>query len=226
MNAAQPILTASDEPGVHGDEPEDVPLFAPVRPQAATFRRNASIDSHRWLHTGVMTTARSCLESLYRENPSLAKPKNDPTDPTDVLLISHDAHHFIFGCGTDIEGEFALQVMLATMGDHSISALAELYNRNPSEADAGIRTSAVAEFGELPFGAKASVVIRLLRLVGHGLWFRLTRRERFPILGTVSLLDIPLEAVRARYGIIPYSARLKAWAATSTAQSRRKPMVA
>jgi hypothetical protein len=154
-------------------------------------------------------TLKQQLIQMYDSNPGLTRSKFDFDDQMDLLLTQHDAQHFIFGCGTDSEGEIALQISIFLLSDLSPFQIFKMYTAdNDPDTDELVASSALdglfKEFGKLKFLDKIKI---LFRMIGHFfacLWIKITTRQRFPFLHTHEYLDWTVEDIQKKFNIKPY----------------------
>lgn len=161
---------------------------------------------------------KNCLQGMYDGNPGLNQPKfkmNDPkevlllsNDPLERLLVQHDSQHFIFGSGTDIEGELALQITVFFLSNKRWSEiLTEYYN-----VDGGVGPYAaegVSAYQRLGFlkgmYAILCLIAHFFKTISKRLLFTITGQELFPFSQTHKMLDLTLDDIRFKYNIKPYN---------------------
>jgi hypothetical protein len=148
------------------------------------------------------TTLKTLLDRMYENNSSLTKAKYDFDDPVDVLLIQHDAQHFIFGCGTDIEGELSLQVSIFLLSDAKPSNLIKIYTQDEGADD--FIDEGIKSFLSLTLISKVKTIFMLLKHFIGCLWIKITTRTRFPFNETHKYLEWTVIDIRKKYNIKPY----------------------
>lgn len=148
------------------------------------------------------TTLKTLLNQMYDNNSGLIRAKYDFDDPVDLLGVQHDAQHFIFGCGTDIEGELALQISIFLLSDVKPSELVKLYTKDEDVdkfVDGGIKA-----FLSLKLFVKIKTIFMLLRHLIVCLWIKMKTRSRFPFHKTHEYLEWTVADIRKKYNIKPY----------------------
>jgi hypothetical protein len=147
------------------------------------------------------TTLKTLLDRMYDNNPGLTRAKYDFDDPLDLLLVQHDAQHFIFGCGTDIGGELLLQISVFLLSDVKPSDLIKLYTRDEGADDAA--NEGIRAFLALKLDTKIKTVFMVLKHLMVCLWIKLTTRSRFPFDKTHNYLGWTVTDIRRKYNIQP-----------------------
>lgn len=148
------------------------------------------------------TTLKTLLNQMYDNNPGLIRAKYDFDDPVDLIGVQHDAQHFIFGCGTDIEGELALQISIFLLSDLKPSEIVKLYAQE-EDADKFV-DGAIKAFLSLKLLAKIKTIFMLLRHLIVCLWIKMTTRNRFPFHKTHEYLEWTVADIRKKHNIKPY----------------------
>jgi hypothetical protein len=148
-------------------------------------------------------TIKNLLNQMYDSNPGLTRAKYDFSDPDDVLLIQHDAQHFIFGCDTSIQGELALQISVFLLSDASFQQLIAMYTSGESDYMSFVN-GGIKSFKELGFfGGIKTICI----LIGHFvscLWIKITTRQRFSFTKTHEYLEWTVADIRSKFNIKPF----------------------
>jgi hypothetical protein len=154
-------------------------------------------------------TLKDNLIKMYDNNPGLTRSKFDFNDPSELLLTQHDSQHFIFGCGTDAEGEMALQISIFLLSDLSPAEIFKMYTAE-EEVETGelVAKSALDDlfktFGKLKFLDKIKTIFRLIGHFLSCLWIKITTRQRFPFLKTHEFLDWEVKDIQKKFHIKPY----------------------
>lgn len=148
------------------------------------------------------TTLKTLLNQMYDNNSGLTRAKYDFDDPVDVLLVQHDSQHFIFGCGTDIEGELALQISIFLLSDVKPGELVKMYTQDEG-ADEFIR-GGIKSFLSLKLFVKVKTIFMLSKYLIVCLWIKMTTRSRFPFKKTHEYLEWTVADIRKKYNIKPY----------------------
>jgi hypothetical protein len=159
----------------------------------------------------MATTLKSKLNQMYDSDPGLTRSKYDFDDPLDLLLVQHDSQHFIFGCGTDAEGEIALQISIFLLTDLSPIQIFKMYTKEEPEANSNLEAKSALDglfqtFGNLNFFEKITATLRLIGHICTCLWIKITTRNRFPFLKTHEYLDWEVDDIRYKFNIKPYNA--------------------
>jgi len=71
-------------------------------------------------------TLREAIAAYYRENATFTPYSQLRSERAQRLVRAHDISHLIFGCGTDLEGEVAVQLWTKHAVDIRVSALQKL----------------------------------------------------------------------------------------------------
>jgi hypothetical protein len=148
------------------------------------------------------TTLKTLLDRMYENNPSLTRAKYDFDDPVDLLLVQHDAQHFIFGCGTDIEGELSLQISIFLLSDAKPGNLIKIYTQDEGADD--FIEGGIKSFLSLTPIDKIKTMFMLLKHFIVCLWVKITTRTRFPFKETHKYLEWTVIDIRKKYNIKPY----------------------
>ena len=160
---------------------------------------------------------KDCLQNMYDSNAELYQPKFRLSDPRQAkvmeedhnnkTLIQHDAQHFIFGCGTDAEGELALQINVFLLTDMKWSTIMSTYTKEPGAGDA--LKDAIKAYMKLGiFGvlsASTRSIAHITITVLKRLKFNLTGQTLFPFSQTHKMLNMTIDEIRAKYNIKPYN---------------------
>jgi hypothetical protein len=150
-------------------------------------------------------TLRTELDLMYKANPTLTLPKyynSHLDDPLEMLTLQHDSQHIVFGCGTGIEDELALQIYLMLLSDLSPIEVIKIYGVEPNVDDfvnGGIKT-----FLALQFKDKIGMFIRLPTLIVKCLFKRMTSSTRFGFNSIHEYLDWEVVDIRKHFEITPY----------------------
>jgi hypothetical protein len=139
---------------------------------------------------------------MYDNNPGLIRAKYDFDDPVDLLLVQHDSQHFIFGCGTDIGGELALQISIFLLSDANPSELVKMYTQDEGADD--FINGGIKAFLSLKLFVKIKTIFMLLKHFVVCLWIKITTRRRLPFNKTHKYLDWTVVDIRKEYNINPY----------------------
>jgi hypothetical protein len=150
----------------------------------------------------MIATLKTLLNQMYDNNPGLTKAKYDFDDPVDLLLVQHDSQHFIFGCGTDIGGELALQISIFLLSDAKPKELVKMYTQDEGADD--FINGGITSFLSLKCFVKITTIFMLLKHFIVCLWIKITTRSRFPFNKTHEYLDWTVVDIRKRYNIKPY----------------------
>ncbi len=131
---------------------------------------------------------------FYRRH-GLALPGDDPTTP--AFFVGHDMNHVVAGYGTTAPEEIALSAMLLSMTDddaHWVLLLAGL-----AAYETGLASRIVS---------KAAVLARpgATELFGDALRRGAACVEDFSVIDHLALVELPLDEVRARFGVPPLTA--------------------
>ena len=160
---------------------------------------------------------KKCLQNIYDSNPNLYQPKYRLDNPKEIqllennnderTLIQHDSQHFVFGCGTHIEGELALQINVLFLADMKWRTILATYNDGLGADEAvkdGIK--AFVKLGLL------GAIVRIFRLIVHLILtifkrfkFILRKRKLFPFSKTHQMLNMTIDQIRTEYDIKPYN---------------------
>jgi hypothetical protein len=157
----------------------------------------------------MITTLKQQLNQMYESNPGLTPSKYDFNDPLDLLLTQHDAQHFIFGCGTDVEGEIALQISIFLLTDHSPVQIFKMYTKEEKNTNVKLEAKEALDglfqtFGELSFIDRIKTIFRMIGHFLSCLWIKITTRNRFPFTQTHEYLDWTVADIRTKFNIKPY----------------------
>lgn len=152
---------------------------------------------------------KTLLNQMYDSNPGLTRSKYNFDDPAELLLTQHDAQHFIFGCGTDAAGEYALQISIFLLTDLSPVQIYKMYTKKEMNSNVDLEAKAAlnglfAEFGKLSFSGKIKTILRLIGHFWSCLWIKITTRQRFPFTHTHDYLDWTVEDIRNKFNIKPF----------------------
>ena len=160
---------------------------------------------------------KNCLQNMYDSNPGLYQPRYRLDDPKEeeVLeqftdertLVQHDAQHFVFGCGTDIEGELALQINVFLLTDMKWKTILATYNDGLGAGEAAIEgLKAFIKLGLL------RAILAILKLISHfilttskRLKFMTSKQDLFPFSQTHKMLNLTIDEIRETYKIKPYN---------------------
>ena len=111
------------------------------------------------------------------------------------FFTAHDTAHVVFGCGINLPDEAYVKIcsMFGT-----------------SEGLGVLRGYALAEskeiYSELTVGEIVQTAFRSLQIVPRSIWQCLRMQERWPWREHQQFLDLPLSAVRRRFGIrVPHT---------------------
>jgi hypothetical protein len=154
-------------------------------------------------------TLKTQLIQMYDQNTGLTRSKFDFNDPVDLLLTQHDSQHFIFGCGTDSEGEIALQISIFLLTDLSPMQIFKMYTAEEEEETGELVAKSALDglfntFGRLKFLDKIKTIFRLIGHFATCLWIKITTRQRFPFLKTHEYLDWTVVDIQKKFNIKPY----------------------
>jgi hypothetical protein len=154
-------------------------------------------------------TLKDNLNQMYDNNPGLTRSKYNFDDPLDLLLVQHDSQHFIFGCGTDSEGEIALQISIFLLTDLSPLQIFKMYTKEEKDTNVKLEAKAALNglfqtFGKLSFGDKIKTIFRLIGHFFNCLWIKIATRQRFPFTKTHEYLDWTIPDIRKKFNIKPY----------------------
>jgi hypothetical protein len=138
----------------------------------------------------------------YDENPGLTRSNFDFTDQTELIAVQHDAQHFIFGCGTDVEGEAALQISIFLLTDLKPNEILKRYREEEDAED--LLNHALNEFYSLRFLKKIKTIFKLFWHFIVCISIKATTRSRFPFTKTHEYLDWTVVYIRKKYNIKPF----------------------
>jgi hypothetical protein len=147
-------------------------------------------------------TLKSLLIQLHDENPGLTKSNFDFTDQTELIAVQHDAQHFIFGCGTDVEGEAALQISIFLLTDLKPNEILKRYREEEDAED--LLNHALNKFYSLKSLEKIKTIFKLFWHFIVCISIKATTRNRFPFTKTHEYLDWTVADICKEYNIKPY----------------------
>jgi hypothetical protein len=152
---------------------------------------------------------KTLLNQMYDSNPGLTRSKYDFDDPLDLLLVQHDSQHFIFGCGTDSEGEIALQISIFLLTDLSPMQIFRMYTKEEKNTNVKLEAKESLDglfqtFAKLEFFEKFKTIFRLIGHFFSCLWIKISTRQRFPFTKTHEYLDWTILDIRQKFNIKPF----------------------
>jgi hypothetical protein len=140
-------------------------------------------------------TLAQALDRHYQLNPQFTKWHDYPSELQRQTMKSHDICHVIFGCDTQLVGEFRVELWTffgvnLTLKEYTKLVSNSEINKEPFEIARRIGVFKVLRVMLLNFWRVPSIWVQSVRL-----------KEKWPVLETDSLMDKSIGELRKKYGI-------------------------